>query len=87
MKRARTISVVVTAVLLLTTALPIATVGADPGPGIVGLWHFDNNADDSSGNNLHGAEQGAAGYVSGMFDMALSLDGDGDYGSTLFSVV
>ena len=55
----------------LTKALPLTS--------LVGLWHFDGNADDSSGNGLHGNVTGAAFYVDGKFDKALSFDGTNDY--------
>ena len=71
-------------VLLLTTALPIATVGADPGPGIVGLWHLDEASGattvaDSSVNDNTGAIHGPTPGAAGKFGNALSFDGDGDY--------
>jgi len=67
-------------VLALGLALPMAMpVAASPGPGIVGLWHFDGNANDSSGtippNN--GTVTGAT-YVASPMGQALSFDGD-DY--------
>ena len=55
----------------LTKALPLTN--------LVGLWHFDGNADDSSGNGLHGNVTGAAFYVDGKFDKALNFDGINDY--------
>jgi len=67
--------------LLLVVALalalvPAGSVSANPG-GIVGLWHFDGNAQDSSGNNNHGTVYGAE-FVDGKFGQALSFDGN-DY--------
>jgi hypothetical protein len=46
---------------------------------LVGLWHFDGDATDSSGNGNHGTLQGDAGFDAGMFGQALSVDGAGDY--------
>ena len=67
-------------VLALGLALPMAAVvGASPDPGLVGLWHFDDNALDSSGNGNDGTVYGGVGYVAGMFDNALSFDGTDDY--------
>jgi hypothetical protein len=43
----------------------------------VALWAFDNNVDDSAGGN-NGIINGNPGYVAGMFNQAISLDGD-DY--------
>jgi len=58
--------------------VPAASVGASPGPGIVGLWHLDGNANDSSGNNLNGTvSPSGASFVSGKFGQALSVDGTG----------
>ena len=54
----------------------VAPVGASP--GIVGLWHLDDNANDSSGNGNDGTVSGAT-YVDGMFDKALSFDGSSNY--------
>ena len=48
-------------------------------PVLVGLWHFDGDATDSSGNGNHGILQGDAGFDTGMFGQALSVDGAGDY--------
>lgn len=51
----------------------------------VALWHFDSDADDSSGNDNNGTIYGAswipAGptWTSGLFDGALSFDGVDDY--------
>jgi hypothetical protein len=47
-------------------------------PDLVGLWHFYDNALDSSGNNNHGTVHGAT-YVDGMFGKALSFDGINNY--------
>ena len=47
-------------------------------PGLVGLWHFDGDALDSSGNSNHGTVYGAS-WVDGKFGQALSFDGVDDY--------
>ena len=72
--------------LVLALAVPAAVVGADPGPGIVGLWHLDEssgtNASDSSGNSNDGTLTNMntpSCWVSGMFGNALSFDGVDDY--------
>ena len=68
------IGVVVVSLMMI----PAALVGASPGPGIVGQWHLDGNANDSSGNNLNGAVSlSGASFVSGKFGQALSVDGTG----------
>jgi hypothetical protein len=54
----------------------------DPGTdGLVAYYAFENNADDSSGNELHGTLVGDAKFAEGPagYGMALDLDGDGDY--------
>lgn len=70
--------------LVLTLGLvPATLVGANPDPGIVGLWYLDEGtgsiASDSSGNLNHGTLQGDTSWVSGKFGSALSFDGSGDY--------
>ena len=54
------------------------TKAIDPDPGLVGLWHFDDNADDISVNNNQGTVYGAT-YVTGKFGKALSFVGLNDY--------
>jgi hypothetical protein len=46
--------------------------------GLIGWWKFDGNANDSSGNANHGAENGNPTYVEGKFGQAISFDGAGD---------
>lgn len=46
--------------------------------GLVGLWHFDDDALDSSGNANDGTVYGAS-WVDGKFGKALSFDGIDDY--------
>jgi len=57
--------------------VPAASVGASPGPGLVGLWHLDEGtgktAYDSSGLGNDGTLSG------GRFGGALSFDGVNDY--------
>jgi len=45
---------------------------------LVGLWHFDDDAFDSSTNSNDGIVHGAV-YVDGKFGKALSFDGTNDY--------
>jgi len=83
MKRKIT-AIILMVALVLALALPMASVGASPGPGIVGLWHFDEGsgttASDSSGNSNDGTIYGTASWTgSGMFDGALTFDGIDDY--------
>jgi len=48
--------------------------------GLVGLWHFSDNAFDSSGNENDGTIFGGATYVDNpTMGKALSFDGDSDY--------
>ncbi len=54
----------------------------NPSPsGLVGLWHFDGDADDSSGYDNDGIISGAtyAGSANAMFGDALNFDGTNDY--------
>ncbi len=59
--------------------MPAAPVGANSYPGLVGLWHFDGDADDSTVNANDGTITGASWTTSGMFGKALSFDGTDDY--------
>ena len=43
--------------ITIPMALPVTAEEVDP-PGIVGLWHFDGNAGDSSGSGNHGVRVG-----------------------------
>ena len=79
------IAMALSVVLVLSLGLvSAATVSADPGPGIVGLWHFDEGSGvvtvaDSSGNAFDGTVYGATTGEPGKFGNALSFDGSGDY--------
>ncbi len=46
--------------------------------GLVGEWHFDGNAQDSSGNGNHGTIYGAT-FTEGIIGNALSFDGVSNY--------
>jgi len=67
----------ITLVFVLSMVLAGIATAADP--SLVAWYRFDGDADDSSGNNLHGTEMGDPTYEAGVFGQALSLDGDGDY--------
>ena len=57
-------------------------IPVNPGTeGLVAYYNFENDANDSSGNNIHGTLVGDAGFAEGPagYGMALNLDGDGDY--------
>ena len=54
------------------------TKAIDTDPGLVGLWHFDDNALDSSVNSNDGEVYGAT-YVDGNFGKALIFNGADDY--------
>ena len=57
-------------------------IPVDPGTeGLVAYYAFENDANDSSGNALHGTLVGDAKFAEGPagYGMALDLDGDGDY--------
>jgi len=50
--------------------------------GLVALYHFDGNADDSSGNGNHGTLNGGTQFVAGVEGSALDCDGVDGYVST-----
>ncbi len=57
-------------------------IPVDPGTeGLVAYYAFENDANDSSGNEIHGTLVGDAKFSEGPagYGMALDLDGDGDY--------
>lgn len=45
----------------------------------VGIWCFENNAIDISGNNNNGTLSGSPSYISGKSGSCLSFDGSNDY--------
>jgi hypothetical protein len=52
----------------------------DPGnEGLVACYKFEGDANDSSGNGIHGTVIGGASFVQGHADKALALDGTDDY--------
>jgi hypothetical protein len=58
----------------------ISYLTKNPGsPDLVGLWHFDTDANDSTANHNDGTLKGNAYFTTGNFDNAVSLDGSGDY--------
>lgn len=57
----------------------------NPGPGLVGLWHFDTDANDSTANHNDGTLKGDAHLTTGYFVNAVSFDGSGDYVEVLDS--
>jgi hypothetical protein len=65
--------------LILVTSLIVTSEVKAADPGLVAWYRFDGNADDSSGNEIHGTEMGDPTYEAGVFGQAISLDGDGDY--------
>ena len=65
--------------LILVTSLIMSSAALCADPSLVAWYRFDGNADDSSGNNIHGTEMGDPTYEPGVFGQAISLDGDGDY--------
>jgi hypothetical protein len=63
--------------VLICSGLSIAEI--DPGAA-VGIWLFNGDVSDSSGNGNHGElMNGAVIAAGGKFGQALSLDGDDDY--------
>jgi hypothetical protein len=69
--------VMVFAMILLMVGMP-AGVAAQSEDGLVGEWHFDGDAKDSSGNGNDGTVYGAT-FVDGVRGQALSFDGVDDY--------
>jgi uncharacterized repeat protein (TIGR01451 family) len=69
--------VMVFAMILMLAGMP-ASVQAQSETGLVGEWHFDGDAKDSSGNGNDGTIYGAS-FVEGKFGKALSFDGVNDY--------
>lgn len=63
-------------VLLMTVSLPIY---ADLVDGLVAYYPFDGNANDQSGNNNHGIENGGIQYQPGVSGKAIKFDGVDDY--------
>ncbi|MHC4596630.1 MAG: LamG domain-containing protein, partial [Planctomycetota bacterium] len=52
----------------------------EPAPGnLVAHWQFEGNANDSSGNGLHGTIMGAPTFVAGKVGQAISLRGVNDF--------
>ena len=66
--------------LLLLAVLPGQTKVKNLKDSAVGIWLFEGDAQDASGNNNHGTlEKGATFSDSGKVGKALSLDGKDDY--------
>ena len=66
---------------LLSLTAVSANAAFDPNtdPSLIAWYQFEGNAEDSSGNELHGTEHGDPDYAEGFYGLALDLDGDGDY--------
>lgn len=64
------------AIGMVAALVLVGTAGAET--GLVGEWHFDGDAQDSSGNGNHGTVYGAT-FVEGISGQALSFDGSNDY--------
>jgi len=63
-----------------TAALAVIPEPVDPGTdGLVAFYALDGDANDSSGNELHGTIVGDPNFVEGKVGMALELDGVDDY--------
>jgi hypothetical protein len=60
--------------LLTDSSIAATTPGSPP----VGWWKFDNNTNDSAGNN-HGTANGFPAYATGIDGQAIDLDGIDDY--------
>src|SRR5262245_33375491 len=58
------------AVVLLPTALPVRADYSPPTSGLVGWWRGDGNANDSSGNGHNGTLVNGMGFAAGLFNQA-----------------
>jgi len=53
--------------------------GVPPSFDLIGLWHFDTDANDSTANHNNGTFMDNAYLTTGYFGNAVSFDGSGDY--------
>ncbi len=62
-------------------AIPVLVLGlvGSASAALVAHYEFEGNANDSSGNGLHGTAHGGPSYLGGMFGQAIGLDGVDDY--------
>ncbi len=74
----RIAALLVLAVLIMAGIAGAGGVTYEMSSGLVAEWHFDGNAQDSSGNGNHGNVYGA-GYVDGIKGQALGFDGMDNY--------
>ncbi|MBT6994115.1 MAG: PKD domain-containing protein [Candidatus Cloacimonetes bacterium] len=67
--------------ILVLTVICCINLIADLNDGLVGYWPFNGNANDESGNNLHGTVTNAVLDTDrkGFPDSAYRFDGNGDY--------
>ncbi len=68
----------VLAILIMTGIAGAGGLKYEMTSGLVAEWHFDGNAQDSSGNGNHGTVYGAD-YVGGIKGQALGFDGMDNY--------
>ncbi|NLH16895.1 MAG: LamG domain-containing protein [Phycisphaerae bacterium] len=75
--------------VMIVLALGVGMAG-NASAAMVAHYKFDGNANDSSGNNLHGTAYGGPTYVPGVFGQAIRFDGIDDYvncgNSPLFNI-
>ena len=64
---------------LLFVVLVLSLLTAVTNADLAAYYAFDGDANDSSGNGLHGSLCGGAGFDQGEFGSAVDLDGNGDY--------
>jgi trimeric autotransporter adhesin len=69
-------AVIIVAGLILPSALTISADSVDS--ALVAQWHFEGNANDSSGHSNNGTVSGAT-FVPGKLGQALSFDGVDDF--------
>jgi len=69
------LSVLIVGTTVFAIGLCVVPAKAD----LVCWWRFDGNADDSSGNESHGTENGGPTYPAGYEGQAIVLDGNDDY--------
>ena len=74
MKRLRVmvLALVLTVALAVPLAVPVLAWVPDTNPVLIGMWHLDDNAEDSGGNGLNGTET-LVSYAGGEHGQALSV--------------
>ena len=72
-------NLIICSMILFAACLFAGVTHADLTDGLVGHWTFDNNAQDSSGNNHHGLTNNGVAFVLGVIGQAAYFDGVDDH--------